>query len=478
MKENAEKKRLFKHILLVILIFGLVSILNTFFFNKKLKETIDCNLEGNITYTVSQEDVIEIEDFRVENGKVKYTVSPKNEGKCLLEIHGNDEIISYTQYYKVNALGKLINLNNLNHPGYKKHMIILALTLIALSGVFWASFKRAIYTLGYSYHSMFVCGFAIWLSVCAILVLISVGIAENMYSVYETLQLSGHYFMICTLPLVLVFGISLSISNIRLIQKEGFRFVNVLGIILSILLLTGESIGVFMHVVDYSDYELKLKIYRAIYSIFTSSYSLFECLLMGAIICGLMAAKYKPNLDRDYIIILGCGIREDGTLYPLIQGRVDRAIAFYKEQLEKTGKQAILVPSGGKGTDEIISEAEAMKNYLLQQGIPKSQILVENQSKNTLENMKFSKKLIEERTKDAKVAFSTTNYHVFRSGVISRQAGFNPEGMGSDTKWYFWPNAFIREFVGVLSYKKVDIIIILIPLIIFFVFINLYLGII
>ena len=49
-----------------------------------------------------------------------------------------------------------------------------------------------------------------------------------------------------------------------------------------------------------------------------------------------------------------------------------------------------------------------------------------------------------------KGAFSTTNYHVFRSGVIAATQGLELDGMGSPTKWYFWPNALIREFIGLL----------------------------
>ncbi|MGN0455632.1 MAG: YdcF family protein [Acutalibacteraceae bacterium] len=78
------------------------------------------------------------------------------------------------------------------------------------------------------------------------------------------------------------------------------------------------------------------------------------------------------------------------------------------------------------------------------------------ESTNTLENMKFSKELIGDN--DAKVAFSTTNYHVFRSGIFSNQAKLKAEGIGSKTKWYFWPNAFIREFIGLIVSQNKKII--------------------
>lgn len=156
------------------------------------------------------------------------------------------------------------------------------------------------------------------------------------------------------------------------------------------------------------------------------------------------------------VYILGCGIRKDGNLLPLLKGRVDKAIEFYNKQLEATGKKAVFVPSGGQGSDEIISEGEAMKRYLIENGIPEEQIIPETRSTNTLQNMKFSKELI--GNSNANVAFSTTNYHVFRSGIFAGQAGLKAEGMGSKTKWYFWPNAFIREFVGLLVSQKKKVI--------------------
>ena len=68
--------------------------------------------------------------------------------------------------------------------------------------------------------------------------------------------------------------------------------------------------------------------------------------------------------------------------------------------------------------------------------------------------MAFARKVIEAHAgrdiSEVTVAFSTTNYHVFRGYVCARKAGMVVEGMGSKTKAYFWPNAFLREFAGLL----------------------------
>ena len=85
-------------------------------------------------------------------------------------------------------------------------------------------------------------------------------------------------------------------------------------------------------------------------------------------------------------------------------------------------------------------------------GIPESSILVENQSENTYENLRNSMELIRNHTKNdnPKIAFSTTNYHVFRSGVFASRQNIKAEGIGAKTKRYFWINAFIREFIAAL----------------------------
>ena len=65
--------------------------------------------------------------------------------------------------------------------------------------------------------------------------------------------------------------------------------------------------------------------------------------------------------------------------------------------------------------------------------------------------MRFSKALIGDKTEEKNIAFSTSNFHVFRSGILAKGEGWKIEGMGSPTKWYFWPNAFVREFAAMMA---------------------------
>ncbi len=118
-------------------------------------------------------------------------------------------------------------------------------------------------------------------------------------------------------------------------------------------------------------------------------------------------------------------------------------------------KKATFVVSGGQGKDEIVSEAFAMKQYLLQQGIPKEQIMLEDQSKNTYENMKFSKELIELQQKSYTCLFVTSNFHVLRAAILAKKVGLDAQGVGGKTALFYLPTAFIREYLAIIfNYRK------------------------
>ena len=97
-----------------------------------------------------------------------------------------------------------------------------------------------------------------------------------------------------------------------------------------------------------------------------------------------------------------------------------------------------------------------MKNYLLSIGIPPEQIVCEDKSVNTMQNMQFSQKAIEKHggLDGKKIAFATTNYHVFRGYILARKNGFEAKGISAKTKPYFYFNAFLREFIGLLVDQK------------------------
>lgn len=334
----------------------------------------------------------------------------------------------------------------------------------------------------YSYNTIYYIGFSLFLlSVLITHIVLTVHLAcepvrylgQNFTQIVTLLSNSAKTYMLLSCPFVLALSIALCISNVFLIRHEGSHIVNILGIFLSFLLIGGELL-LFVADRGVSGSEQYVKIHDLAINIFAAIYLYFECMTIGIMIANAIVSRYQPEPDIDFLIILGCALRQDGTPSPLLRDRLDRAIAFQKKQLEKTGKELIFITSGGQGADEIISESEAMKRYLMDNGIPESSILKEDQSTNTLENMKFSKAKISEWASDAKIAFSTTNYHVFRSGLFARRVKMRAVGMGAMSKWYFWPNALVREFAALLTEHRGKQALILTGLIAIYAALSLY----
>ena len=278
----------------------------------------------------------------------------------------------------------------------------------------------------------------------------------NIHDIYNNTLESFSFFAFLTLPCILIISIYGIITNMILIKKEGFSHKNMLSIFISVFAILGlfGSQAIYMLTKSLCNGSTLIFIKKLFDIIINASLSYFYCIIIATLFCNIKAAKHIPNFDKDYIIILGCKINEDGTLTPLLKSRVEKALEFAKLQKKETGKDIIFVPSGGQGKDEVISEADAMAIYLKEQGINSKRIVVENKSTSTIQNMKYANDLIKKKDKDAKVVFSTTNYHVFRSGVIASECGFDYEGIGSKTKWYFYTNALIREFIANLVQER------------------------
>ncbi|MCR5108339.1 MAG: YdcF family protein [Lachnospiraceae bacterium] len=242
-------------------------------------------------------------------------------------------------------------------------------------------------------------------------------------------------FLTLTLPIIILMTLFLTISGIVLIYHEGFKPARLLGLAFGMACITGNLIC-----------------RKTCLSALLACY--ITCAFFGTSVMGAIAVKNRPALDNDYLIILGCYIGKKKKLLPLLRSRLNRAIHFAWEQEIATGKAVKYVPSGGQGSDEIMSEGSAMEMYLISHGAEEYEILTEKESTNTYENMLFSKRIIDSRMKDARITYITTNYHVLRSGMFAKKAGLKAEGLASSTKWYYWPYGYIREFIAIMAMHK------------------------
>ena len=350
----------------------------------------------------------------------------------------------------------------------KSIQIILILFLIRISIGCTLYIKRQYEKQKYSYDIIMNLGLLIFINVNIlrqINLLIQNWNVLNIVDIYMNSLKSFSYFAMITLPCIIFLSLYSIVTNFVLIKKEGFSPRRLLGIIIgffAILGLFGSQTLYFVItrlLVGAEKQFLKFTLDICI----NASLSYFYTLIIATLYCNIKASTHIPKYDKDFLIILGSQIKKDGTLTPLLKGRVDKAIDFGNKQYDATKKGITYIPSGGQGNDEVISEALAIKNYLMEKGIKDKYIVMEDKSTSTIENMRFSKEKIDAINKDAKISFSTTNYHVFRSGVIANEQGIDCEGMGSKTKWYFYTNALIREFIAnIVQERKKHIVLLLI----------------
>ena len=340
----------------------------------------------------------------------------------------------------------------------------LALSTAVMAFALYWSAKKTLY----SYANIVLIGGllfnSVFLIVCTrFLLTIPLDTAVDFTYFYESLLAFPRTFSYYAFFVILFICVLLGISNVELIRHEGFRLYNALSLLVAGL-YGGGTMAVYL-VADklYESIFVPLGLStNPVFIVLSTVIPLFlllvlcyfECILAGTGILGWIAARAVPAYDKDYIIILGCSIDKRGGLLPLLRGRVNRAVRFAWEQEIATGKALRYVPSGGQGPNEIMSEGSAMGFYLMTHGAEEYEVIPEKQSRNTWENFCFSKKLIEEMTPHPKVAFATTNYHILRSGILANKAGLDAQGIAGDTKWYFWPNGFVREFFGILAMER------------------------
>ncbi|MBP3881247.1 MAG: YdcF family protein [Lachnospiraceae bacterium] len=258
---------------------------------------------------------------------------------------------------------------------------------------------------------------------------------------------------------ILIFAVLLSVpavlieNGVIMYRKEGRALQNMLSLIMGVLVGVGEFclFLFFIFPIFWSDRNSEFITTGMKVLLFISLSVVYVSLVFAAFMSYTVLLQLIPRKrDFDYVIIHGSGLLRGREVSKLLADRIDKAIEVY----EKDPTPPILIPSGGKGRDEEISEAEAMEKYLTEHGIPKDQIIREDRSTTTRENLVFSKKIIDERDTDPYVALVTSNYHVYRALSLCDDIDLECTGIGAHVARYYWPSALLREFAAIMSKKK------------------------
>lgn len=130
---------------------------------------------------------------------------------------------------------------------------------------------------------------------------------------------------------------------------------------------------------------------------------------------------HKENDRQQVVMVFGCKIHRDSSPSSELRSRLDRTVELLKEYPE-----AICVVSGGKGDDEPMAEGEAMSDYLISKGVSVDRIFRETKSTDTVENLKFSLELLEERgykKEDCSLICVSSSFHTPRIFLLCNRFG-------------------------------------------------------
>lgn len=171
------------------------------------------------------------------------------------------------------------------------------------------------------------------------------------------------------------------------------------------------------------------------------------CALVGYV-CYLENEEAKsgvPNEKSDAIIVLGAQVLASGEPSVQLSLRLQAALDAYR------ASPTLIITCGAQGGDEPRPEADVMKDWLVAQGVPAEDVLVENTSFNTRQNIRNAIKLLDGRNA-SRITLITSDYHLPRAMALARDEGLTAMGIGSMTRQEYWVKNHTREALAWVKY--------------------------
>lgn len=241
---------------------------------------------------------------------------------------------------------------------------------------------------------------------------------------------------------------------------------SVIWLILSFFLALGSAL---LHFYDRFRERVPIRLEVTVVTIVAALFAVFVIVETAM---GLNFFSLKKQ-SADYVIVLGAQVK-GRALSRSLEYRLEKALEY-----ARVHSNTVFVLSGGKGPGEDVSEARAMYEYLLDHGVPDYQMILEENSHSTYENLVFSKMLIDERERgrramirkvmaDAgylvppdeevtiRVGIVTSNFHVLRAKGIAKKIGIsNISGIASKSDPVLFLHFCVRECFAILKDKFV-----------------------
>ena len=154
------------------------------------------------------------------------------------------------------------------------------------------------------------------------------------------------------------------------------------------------------------------------------------------------AEEAKDYAPTDCILVLGCGVNEDGTPSAMLRDRLEKSVELYF-----TGVSDRIIMSGDHGKTDY-DEVNVMKQYAIDRGVPSEKIFMDHAGFSTYESVFRAKEIFQAD----KILIVTQEYHLYRALYIANQLGVEAYGVSSD--YHTYVGQFMRDFREMLARVK------------------------
>ncbi|MED3792536.1 YdcF family protein [Niallia alba] len=154
-------------------------------------------------------------------------------------------------------------------------------------------------------------------------------------------------------------------------------------------------------------------------------------------------ASIKPPKNVSYIIVLGAKVNGDQLSKALLY-RAETAFDYWEKNQSST-----IIVTGGKGNGEEMTEAAALLNFFIEQGVPKERILVEDKSTSTYENLQYTKTLFSIN----EAVIVSNDFHLFRALEIAKELKITAYPLAAKTPKSVKLVLYFREYAAIMKMR-------------------------
>ena len=252
------------------------------------------------------------------------------------------------------------------------------------------------------------------------------------------------FLLIALMPFLLMF------NGVVLIRREGRRLSNLLCLAAGLGLIATPMAAVAL-VATGSPWTLLV---AALMFCACAYLGVFLLIFLGQTAVQRIWGGRRAMPHPDVVVVHGAGLI-NGKVGPLLGSRIAGGIEAWRDEEALRPGVPLLVMSGGQGADEPTSEARAMADYAIARGVPPERILLEDRSTTTRTNISYTRDLLAERgMADPQVLLVTSSFHAVRTAILASDMGVPWAVAPARTAWFYIVNAWLREYVAVLTYRR------------------------